>query len=313
LTSEDHSDIYFVKYNKYGDFVWAKNLPGKYDGLFGDRGEVIRSIDNDILLAGTYRGTIDVDPSSDSLVYNNVGTYLNSFLARYDLNGGLVWSRNISSPGSAYYSDVALDEENNLLVTGGFADSIIFEASGTVLVSQENTGEIFYAKFDGNGDLLFANSMGGEESESAERIRSYSNNDIFLAGLFQGLMDFDPGQAEVFVESLSIQDIFFGRYKNHLTAIDEVPNPDLLMQVYPNPASSIVYLKAIDESKSFSRVEICDASGQVLISDSFTLPRSFVSINVEGLTSGLYFISAFTGTGIAISKCIIDHSMRKSY
>ena len=82
--------------------------------------------------------------------------------------------------------------------------------------------------------------------------------------------------------------------------------PDLrqTIQVYPNPAQNVVYIKLTGESKGRTMIDVFDANGKrVMHKEVIKDNASFLqTIDVSGLKKGIYFI-----------EVIIDYSYRTSY
>ncbi|MDI1435867.1 hypothetical protein QHF89_40560 [Polyangium sorediatum] len=80
------------------------------------------------------------------------------FLAKYDTNGKLLWSQQLSRDGdSGALDDVAVDSQGNVVVVGSFVD--IINWGGCPLVADSEVGEAFMAKFDATGNLVRARQL----------------------------------------------------------------------------------------------------------------------------------------------------------
>jgi hypothetical protein len=124
-------------------------------------------------------------------VADNTGTWQSVFGADHSFGAG----------GLSFLTDVALDGNGEILVTGYFYGEIGFTGSGgnpVAVISNTNTGyhwEGFLAKADSMGNWLWANSFttqvnGSGEYSSTSVAQMDSAGDVYVSGEFQGETDF---------------------------------------------------------------------------------------------------------------------------
>jgi len=118
-----------------------------------------------------------------------------SSIASYTLDGSSRWSEPLGAPANA----IAADPSGNILLTGSFTGTINFDPGpGTFdLTSQLGTG-IFALKLDPNGSFLWAKGMLltsflPTDFASASSVSTDSAGNVYLAGAFNGTVNFDPG------------------------------------------------------------------------------------------------------------------------
>ena len=92
------------------------------------------------------------------------------------------WAISAGSGARDYASDILVDASGNTYVTGYFTDSIEFE--GTKLMSQ-GKNDIYIAKYDANGDLMWAQSQGWYENDFARKLAEDWNGNIIVLGEYQ--------------------------------------------------------------------------------------------------------------------------------
>lgn len=134
---EDH-DIYMMKINPEGELEWFNNMEG---GILPYQESTSLSIDenNDIILS-----TRD---------------YWENFLFKFNSSGDLLWSKEYESLYDCYISSVVTDKENNIYISGTFEDYISF-GNDTIFSMAGSDKNGFYAKFDENGDYIWARLIG---------------------------------------------------------------------------------------------------------------------------------------------------------
>ncbi|MBK7854849.1 MAG: SBBP repeat-containing protein [Bacteroidetes bacterium] len=116
----------------------------------------------------------------DSITLINSGTW-NAFIAKYDSTGAILWAK---SPISSYSEGkgIATDAYGNVYVTGLFAnDSIIFDS-----ITLHNNGyyDLFLAKFDSQGNAIWARGVGGQRIDRANSVCTDVNGNVLVTGYF---------------------------------------------------------------------------------------------------------------------------------
>lgn len=96
----------------------------------------------------------------------------------------------------------------------------------------------------------------------------------------------------------------------HRNAIDVLSNGNELsiadmLQVYPNPAGKLVNI-SIPSSLNIARLQLFNAIGQIVWSETPVQTSSIKQINVETLPKGVYALSLETNWGRVIKKLIIE-------
>ncbi len=96
--------------------------------------------------------------------------------------------------------DMALDDNNNLFVTGNFLDTIYFN---TTKLSSKGSTDIFLAKYDKTGKLEWAKSFGGKSVEQVHALTLDNESNIYLCGKYKGTSQFAHKQlvTEAFSEN----------------------------------------------------------------------------------------------------------------
>ena len=139
------------------------------------------------------------------------------FAAKYDSNGTLVWAKRA---GGTELLDVGrgivVDTSGNSYVTGPFQGSATFgagELNQTTLVSL-GSDEIFVAKYDSNGMLVWAKRAGGTSSDQGIGIAVDTSGNSYATGLFAGAATFGAGELNqtTLVSAAGASDIFVAKY-----------------------------------------------------------------------------------------------------
>src|SRR5207249_1056760 len=147
-----------------------------------------------VLVAGNYAGTVDFGGGP---TFNGQPAI---FVVKYSPAGSYVWSRvfGITNPYNPYASNtsangVSVDSAGNVLVTGGFADTV--NLGGGPLVCTGNT-DVFIAKFSGaNGAHLWSRRVGSSPgwNNAGKGVAVDSGGNVAVTGTFGGTADFGTG------------------------------------------------------------------------------------------------------------------------
>ena len=140
-------------------------------------------------------------------------------LINNQLNGQHVdfgWAN--STGGSLEEAGVSLtvDHLNNTYVLGNYSGTVDFNPGAENLnLSSKGSTDVFIQKFDDEGKLLWARSIGGSGAENASGICADSKGDIYVIGDFEDTVDFDPGPAEYDLISNGNTDVFVLKLNTH--------------------------------------------------------------------------------------------------
>lgn len=162
-----------------GSSSWAKG--------FGSTGsELGRAVgvdsNNNILIAISFQGTVDFGGQS----LTSFGS-LDIALAKYSPNGNLIWVRQAGGVGEDTPLALAIDSFDNICLTGQFNNTATFD---TTMLASAGESDVFLAKYDSNGNSLWAKRFGGSMTDKGITIACNSSGDIFLGGWFKGTINF---------------------------------------------------------------------------------------------------------------------------
>ncbi len=129
----------------------------------------------------------------------------------------MIWAKSMGGIQPDLGLEIAVDDSNNVYLTGTFHSTVDFDpdpdtAHVANLVSK-GIGDVFFAKYDPNGNYLFAKDIGGGADETNSKIAIDKFHNIYLSGYYGNSIDLDPGIGVAYVTSVvSNYDIFFAKY-----------------------------------------------------------------------------------------------------
>lgn len=231
LTSAGGKDIFIVKLDNTGSFLWARQLGGSMDDQ-----AFSMALDEfgNIYTSGRFFHKADLDPGVNALIFTSAGSS-DAFISKLDASGNLIWAKQVGGAGEDAGYKITLDAAGAVYTTGIFNESVVFDTGNNTLSLQTaGVSDVFVSKFDALGNVVWAYSMGGEGYDRGLDIALDPSGNIYTTGSFNVTADFAPksgkrnltaaGEADVFV--LKWDQITLGlqatSFNNHLSAF---PNP----------------------------------------------------------------------------------------
>lgn len=356
-SSPQQTDVYILKLNANGDFVWVKQI-GNADTE--EMNSLAAYENGDIIFTGLFYNTVDVDPGNGTENFTSNGQ-ADIFIEKLNSNGDFLWAKQLGGVSEDVPNAVSITSQGDVLLAGLFQESIDLNPSpfGTFIVNSNGGTDIFVDKFDENGDLLWGTTGGGLQFELVWGLETDASGDVFISGATYGANNwlglganpliFAMGERDIFVTKLSTnanhlwtrtfggtgidegtdisidesgnlfvvgyfdQTVIFdpgapdnstltslGASDGFILKLEDSPitytseHPTIEMSVFPNPTKGdlVIDLGAI---KDKIEIEVIDAMGRTIASSVHTqenlarlyLPGSdsiyFLRINVDGL------------------------------
>ncbi|MCI5057029.1 MAG: gliding motility-associated C-terminal domain-containing protein [Flavobacteriales bacterium] len=125
---------------------------------------------DDIIVYGSFAGTIDVDPGAGVLSMTpQIVPGLGTFLGKYDNSGNLVWgfdipvNRAASAAGDkGLFGYFDIDDQNNVYISGTFENqNVDFDPSAGNHILSATNHDYFIAKYSSSGGLVWAFNLQG--------------------------------------------------------------------------------------------------------------------------------------------------------
>ncbi len=154
------------------------------------------------------------------------------FVAKYDASGDLVWAKRAGGTIADFASGIAVNGSGNSYVSGQFAGSATFgvgETSETTLTTAGGR-DIFVAKYDASGDLVWAKRAGGTGADSASGIAVDGADNSYVTGDFAGSATFGAGETnETTLPSAGAPDIFVAKFGLGVPTLTSLSMPIALL------------------------------------------------------------------------------------
>ncbi len=193
LTASGYNDVFILKLDSDGDFMWAKSLEGTSFTYCNEH--VVDDVGN-VYLTGEFGGTVDFDPGSGAHTLTPASTIRDGFVLKLGANGDFVWVQPIGggTSWSTWANAITIDNQGNLYTAGVFDGTLDFDPGpGVTNLTSYGSDDVFIQKLDANGDFVWAKSVGGGDADDALSIALDASNNVLVSGYFLSVADFDPG------------------------------------------------------------------------------------------------------------------------
>lgn len=190
LDSKGSYDVFILKLDSSGNFVWARSIGGSGWDFSSDL-KVLP--DGGIVFTGAIRGTADMDPGPAVQNFISNGEE-DIFVEKLNSNGNLEWAISLGGPRDDVGRSLELDSKGNVYLTGDFSNSVDFDPGPNISsLSSKGGQDPFILKLGPGGGFRWARSFGGTGADLVHSIALDESLNIHLCGAFEEQIDFDPG------------------------------------------------------------------------------------------------------------------------
>lgn len=123
------------------------------------------------------------------------------------------WGGRFGGNGEDVVRKLYVDKTGNSFVTGYFTDTADFSVNGTpVELISNGFFDVFVQKTDNQGQNVWTRSFGSSSFEYGTAIVNDNDGNVYVSGVFDSPIDFDPGPGSMLLTSNGEQDIFLVKY-----------------------------------------------------------------------------------------------------
>ena len=187
MGATDGFDIFIAKYDTEGNALWANRMVERG----WDRGSdvVADNYGNCYVTGGFQTALLFGNFGGPSLTATGGSGDEDIFLVKYDSSGNFVWKTSAGGTGFDQARAITVDAENNIYVTGIISDTAAFD--DTTEVISFGDFDMFIAKYDSSGQLIWAAGAGSEGEDGANDVTVDAMGNVFVCGYFGGPALFD--------------------------------------------------------------------------------------------------------------------------
>lgn len=166
-----NNGAFLLKLNTSGEFTWAKIIATDTCTSLDLKNDAV----GNLYMAGYFQGeSVDVG----DVTFHSSG-YRSVFVTKLTSEGEVVWANTIAcnTGDESQARALTLNDENDVYITGYFSGSLYFDT--TELVAADN--DIFIAKYDNDGNLLWAKNAGGTGKDDSYAIEKNATGGVYIA------------------------------------------------------------------------------------------------------------------------------------
>lgn len=200
LTNVGECNLFLTKYDSSGNVLWAKSTGGS---VCDEAKTVAVDAIGNIYLAGIFSSPL---LKFGLFTLTNTGN-INFFLTKYSPDGNVLWALSNGGTGSDEARSVAVDAIGDIYLAGTNRSPILILGSDTLMNAGES--DIFLAKYNANGNVLWATSAAGVFNDFDPFIAAESSGNVYLTGSFVSptlIFGFDT------LSNMGAVDIFISKY-----------------------------------------------------------------------------------------------------
>lgn len=210
FTEHGRGDCLLVKWNSNGTLAWARQFGGT--GLESAENLAIDPADN-LFVSGEFQGTLEFTGEGRNYSFRSGTNNYETYLAKFRPDGRCAWARHLTGSESMLPTSLQTDRDGNCLITGGFESRLDFAGSSTSCTLYGLGGwDLFLAKYNPDGELLWAHSGGGPNNDYATSLVVDAYGWSYIHGRFGRGAVFGQGNNTVHLECFGDADIMVAGY-----------------------------------------------------------------------------------------------------
>lgn len=207
-TSAGNNDVFLAKYAPAGNLLWVNQVGNTFRN---NAYNLILDKSGQLYISGSFKGTVDFDPSPNTANLDSEAGSTDIFMARYTPEGAYVWAIRLGGAQDYEFgSALAVDDAGHIYITGLFIDTIDLDPGpGTATLTSDTFAyDVFIAKYTTSGSFVWGNRLGNSEPELAQGLAVDAGGNVYITGIFKETVDFDPGVATANLASAGGYDIY---------------------------------------------------------------------------------------------------------
>ncbi len=259
------SYVRLVRTDSQGETLWTR----LYSGPVGPSLQAVCETPD--------RGFLAVGSEFDTLQAQNA-----VYLMRTDSNGAVIWTRNISPPGTGTEAMALRETRDSGYVIAGTID-------------WGDSARAWLVKLDANADTIWTSVLPGSGREQAEDIWQTTDGGYVIAGTSE-----PPNDSIVLFKTDSLGGVMVGVTEGGPPARERVE-----LSVAPNPASGVVCVEFSPPGNVVANLRMYDVTGRQVHS-SFGIRHSEFRLDLRSMPAGIYLLRLESGSGSATRKLVIE-------
>jgi len=253
------SYLFIVKYDPAGNVLWAQTANASAPGQ-----GVATDASGNVFLTGYFASPLTFGTTTLSCQGSN-----DIYLVKYTANGNVIWAESNGGAKSDLPHAITTDASGNILVTGFFMSSTITFGTTTLNISYSGDQDMFIAKYDPNGNSIWANSAGAAPSGGG-------------GGGGGG----------------------HGKPKSAIAGSNDRLSDEIT--IYPNPTTGMITMSTADSQPGIINISVFTLAGKEVSEQKFSAGNRETILDLSSQPKGCYLIRIKTGENLYLEKIIIE-------
>jgi hypothetical protein len=263
---QGNHDIYLAKYTSSGSLLWVRTA----GGYSGDYAHCLSIGNSFVYIGGEVEGNGPVKFIGTSTTLQAKGSN-DIVIAKYDLNGNLIWARNDGGIYNEEARGITHDAAGNIYACGFFNTKAVFGSS--ITITGYGDRDIFVAKYSPNGTPLWVRKAGSSGKDEARSIKCDASGNVYVTGVFKGAASF--GSQTVYSNGNS--DMFIAKY---------------------SPAGDLIWVKTAGGSWDEGGWGLAiDNAGKIFVAGEFNASVNFGGMQLNTTGSTDIFVARYNSSG----------------
>ena len=253
-------DSWIIKLNSVGEIQWQKTFGGTgNDYLF----DIQKTIDGGFI-------TIGSTTSNDGDVSINKGNG-DCWVVKFNETGIIQWEKTFGGTGNDEANMIKQTNDGNYIFIG-YTNSL----DGDIIFS--NGGYDFWiVKIDEIGNILWQKTLGGADEDFGNSIQQTSDGGFITIG-------YTNSTSKDITGNNGLNDFWIVKLEEEeALSINKVEKD--IIQIYPNPVTSVLNIKTVNEV-TFDKIIITDLLGNLVLEQKL----KNLKVNINKLSLGVYIL-----------------------
>ena len=217
-------DVFIAKFNSTGGLNFSTYFGGSQND-FG-YGIAVDSTGNILITGSTQSSDF---PTKNAYNSTYAGGFSDAFVAKFNSTGDLIFSSFIGGNDTDSGSGIAVDSAGNSYITGS-TYSRNFPILNAFSATFRGSSDIFIAKFNTNGGLIFSTLFGGNNLDTSNNLAVDNAGNIYITG---------STQSNDFPTKNAYNDIFSGSVDIFITKFNKDHYPPAITQTTTSESSTL--------------------------------------------------------------------------
>ena len=228
LTSDNNKDVFILKLNSLGNFLWVKQLESNSQANVLS---MVTDMSGQIYLGGTFFGFVDMDPSNiDVFNFASGENTSDMFILKLTSQGDFIWAKQLKGTETSNndINSIRVDQNENVYLAGQFGGAVDFDPGEEELILESHSGaattDLFVQKLNADGNLEWVKKYGGPSEDKAKSLALDDEGNVFVTGTIADSVSFEiQGEIQEIVtegagagpfDSQGVAEVFIQKFDN---------------------------------------------------------------------------------------------------